>query len=101
MSDDDARQLPVTVDAATLRSFGSSTWTTDVGPVDVLQDLPVRGGRRTYEELIERAIARRVHGVVIHIAALDDIVARKEFTDRAKDRAALPELRELQQRRLQ
>jgi hypothetical protein len=98
MSDEEARELPLTVDAETLRSFGSSTWTTDSGPVDVLADLPVTGGRRSYDELIQRAVARRVHGVVIHLAALDDIVASKEFANREKDREALPELRRLQQR---
>ena len=36
MTDDEARQLPVIVDAATLRAFGSSTWTTDAGPLDIL-----------------------------------------------------------------
>jgi hypothetical protein len=35
---------------------------------------------------------------VIYLAALDDIVASKEFADRDKDREALPELHELQQR---
>jgi hypothetical protein len=98
MSDEEARQLPVSVDAATLRSFGSSTWTTDAGPVDVLGELPTAGGRRNYDELIQRAVPRRVHGLVIHLAALDDIVASKEFANRDKDRDALPELRELQRR---
>ena len=96
MSDDDARRLPVTIDAETLRSFGSSTWTTDAGPVDVLADLPVKGGRRTYDELVQRSVQRRVHGAVIHLAALDDIVDSKEFANRQKDNEALPELRELQ-----
>ena len=99
MSDEAARKLPVIVDAATLRSFVSSTWSTDAGPADVLGDLPAAGGRRTYGDLLGRAVPRSVHGVVIHIAALDDIVASKESADRSKDRAALPELHELQRRR--
>lgn len=99
MSDEDARRLPVIVDATTLRSFGSSTWMTDAGPVDVLGELAVTGGRRDYDELITRAVARQVHGIVIHLAALEDIVASKEHADRDKDREALPELRRLEQRR--
>lgn len=98
MSDEESRRLPVTVDAATLRSFVSSTWTTDAGPVDVLGDLPVAGGRRAYEDLAARAVPRTVHGVVIYLASLDDIVASKEFADRDKDRRALPELHDLQRR---
>jgi hypothetical protein len=48
MSDEEARQLPVTLDASTLCSFGSSTWTTDAEPIDVLPKPPVGGGRRSY-----------------------------------------------------
>lgn len=32
MTDEEARQLPLRMDAATLSAFGSSTWTTDAGP---------------------------------------------------------------------
>ena len=92
MTDDEARQLPMTVDAETLRSFGSSTWATDAGPVDVLGELPVAGGRRSYAELRTRAVARRVHGVVIYFAALDNIVASKEH----QGSRSAPELHELQ-----
>ena len=54
LTDEEARQLPVTIDAATLQAFGSTTWTTDAGPLDVLRELPVTGGRRTFDELIQR-----------------------------------------------
>lgn len=96
MTDEEARQLPVIVDASTLRSFGSSTWTTDAGPLDVLAELPDRDGHRhSYDELATRRVAAEVDGIRVHVAALDDIVASKEFADRAKDHEALPELREL------
>jgi hypothetical protein len=98
LTDEEARRLPVIVDAATLRGFASSTWMTDAGPVDVLADLAVAGGRRAYEELASRAVPRSVHGVVVYLASLADIIASKEFADREKDRAALPELIELQRR---
>ena len=39
MSDEEARQLPLRLDAATLAAFGSSTWTTDAGPLDLLVEL--------------------------------------------------------------
>jgi hypothetical protein len=45
MTDDEARQLPIELDAATLRAFGSSTWMTDSGPIDVLRELRDRQGR--------------------------------------------------------
>lgn len=98
MSDDEARRLPVTLDAATLRAFGSSTWMTDGGPLDILRDLPVSGGHRTYDELAARHVDAELGGITVHIAALDDIVDSKEHAGRDKDLDALPELRELQRR---
>ena len=55
LTDEEARQLPVTIDAATLQAFGSTTWTTDAGPLDVLRELPVTGDRRrNFDELRQR-----------------------------------------------
>lgn len=98
MTDEEARQLPVSIDAVTLRSFGSSTWMTDAGPIDILHDLPVPNGRRSYEELATRHVIAEIGGIAVHVAALDDIVASKEHANRDKDRDALPELRSLQDR---
>lgn len=98
MTDAEARRLPVTVDALTLQRFGSSTWMTDAGPLDVLRELAVAGGRRPYEELEPRHVVAELSGIMVFVAALDDIVASKEHANRYKDREALPELRELQHR---
>lgn len=101
MSDEEARRLPVALDAATLRSFGSSTWMTDAGPVDVLNEMATTGGgHQGYEELVGRHVVAEIGGLTVRIAALDDIVASKEHAGRDKDREALPELRELQRLRL-
>lgn len=101
MTNEDARQLPVIIDAETLRKFGTTTWMTDAGPLDLLVELrDVRGGRHPYDELVDRAARHRIRSVVVLVADLDDIVSSKEFADRPKDREALPELRELQRRRL-
>lgn len=65
MTDDEARRLPVIVDAATLRAFGSTTWTTDAGALDILLELPDRKGpehlRRTRHSA-SRCGDRRGHG---------------------------------------
>ena len=95
LTDEEARQLPVTIDAATLRAFGSTTWTTDAGPLDVLRELPVTGGRRTFDELVQRCTDVSVDGIVIHLASLDDIIDSKTHADRPKDREALAELHHL------
>lgn len=93
MSDDEARALPVQLDAATLAAFGSSTWMTDAGPLDVLVDLrDASGGHHPYTDLIKRASAISVGGLTVRLAALGDIVASKQYADRPKDRDALPEL---------
>jgi len=65
----------------------------------VLTELPDRvGRRRSYQELAIRRVAQEIGGVIVQLAALDDIVASKEFADRPKDHDALPELRQLQSR---
>lgn len=57
------------------------------------------GGRHAYSDLVATAVPYEVGNIIVKLTALDDIVASKEFAGRAKDHAALPELRELQQRR--
>jgi len=96
MADEEAKQLPVVLDAATLRSFGSSTWMTDAGPVDVPVELrDADGGRHDYEDLESRLVIAEIDDLVVHIASLRDIIASKEFAARPKDVEALPEFRSL------
>jgi len=96
MSDEEAKQLPVQLDGDTLGALEISTWLTDAGGLDVLADLPAADGRRIpYEELARRATTIHGEGFVIRAAALDDIIASKEWANRKKDHEALPELYEL------
>lgn len=96
MSDEEARQLPVRLDAATLASFGSSTWMTNAGPLDLLVELrDESGGRHRYLALFQRSAPIAVGNVILRLASLRDIVASKEFAGRPKDLEVLPELRSL------
>jgi predicted nucleotidyltransferase len=96
LDDDEARQLPVVIDGRSLAQMELSTWRGDAGDFDVLIGIPDRTGRVIpYEELIARAEELQLHGVVVHAAALDDIIASKEWANRPKDQSALPELRAL------
>jgi hypothetical protein len=96
MSDYEARGLPIRLDSLTLAAFGSSTWMTDFGPLDLLIELRgPQGARRSYNDLLERSIEIRVGDVAVRIASLRDIVESKEFASRPKDFEALPELRDL------
>ncbi len=102
MTDEEAKLLPVQLDGRTLESMEISTWMTDAGGLDVLADIPAGDGRRVvYEELAGRANLIQGDGFVIRAAALDDIIASKEWANRAKDREALPELYRLRAARSQ
>ncbi len=99
MSDEEMAALPVRVDAETLARSEISTWRTDAGDIDVLADIPAgAGARRTYEDLLPRSARLDAGGVVVAVANLEDVIESKEWANRDKDRAALPELRELAER---
>ena len=96
LTEEEARSLPVRIDAESLARMDISTWCTDAGDVDVLAAIPTRdGGRAVYDDLVPRAARMQVDGIVVRVAALSDIIASKEWADRPKDRDALPELRRL------
>ncbi|MDA2988002.1 MAG: hypothetical protein O2815_02880 [Actinomycetota bacterium] len=96
MTDDEARKLPLRLDAATLAAFGSSTWTTDAGPLDLLVELrDPSGGRHPYGDLVSRSLDVSVGDLTISVASLDDIIASKKYAGRPKDLDALPELQAL------
>jgi hypothetical protein len=96
MTDDEARQLPLRLDAVTLAAFGSSTWTTDAGPLDLLVELrDPAGGRHPYGDLASRALDVTVGDLMISVASLEDIIASKKYAGRPKDLDALPELQAL------
>ena len=70
MTDEEARQLPVQLDAEIVAAFGSSTWMTDAGPLDLLVELRDRdGGRHQYADLLGRAVRYEVGTVTVLLAA--------------------------------
>lgn len=100
LTDAEAAALPTQLSADTLGRMEISTWRTDAGDFDVLTDIPAGDGNRLrYDELVGRASVQDVNGLAVRVAALDDVIASKEWADRPKDRRALPELRELASRR--
>ncbi|MDQ6688360.1 MAG: nucleotidyl transferase AbiEii/AbiGii toxin family protein [Actinomycetota bacterium] len=100
LSDEEAALLPTPLDSDTLGRMEISTWRTNGGDLDVLTDIPARDGHRLrYEDVIQRAAVQEVHGIAVRVAALEDVIASKEWADRPKDHEALPELRELAARR--
>lgn len=99
MTDEEMRRLPVRIDAETLARSEMSTWRTDAGDIDLLADIPSgHGDRRTYGDLLSGAARLDTAGIKVVVASLEDIVKSKEWANREKDRASLPELRELLRR---
>ncbi len=97
----DAESIELTRHLPSPEFFGRgeiTTWMTDAGPLDILHDIPARDGARlTYDELSARATTHDYEGGIrILVAALDDIVASKQWANRPKDQRALPELEALQ-----
>ncbi|MGH9164216.1 MAG: hypothetical protein ACRDZW_01725 [Acidimicrobiales bacterium] len=99
VSDEDAKLLPVQLDALTFTRMELSTWRTDAGAVDVLVNMPDRTGRRLfYEDLAPNARLLDGPGFAVRAAGLADIIASKEWADRPKDHDALGELHAIQRR---
>ena len=98
LSDEESAKLPVQVTGSSLVRLEISTWRTDAGDLDILAAIPDRDGRHMrYPELVDRASTLGLDGIVVRVAALDDVIASKEWANRPKDRDALPELRSLRQ----
>jgi hypothetical protein len=93
LSDEESAALTVPLDGAWLRNQEITTWRTNAGDFDVLCNMPARDGtRKRYEDLIDRAEHVEMYTSVVRVAALDDIIASKQWANRPKDIDALPEL---------
>ncbi len=75
--------------------FNTLTTRTNVGDLDICLRPDAPGGRQfAYDDLARNALVIELPPDV-PVAALEDVIASKEASNRAKDRAALPELRDL------
>lgn len=87
--------LPFAHNAQSLRDVSVLNLVTRLGELDLV----VRpAGDADYSQMASRQLMIRVHDTELPLAALDDVIASKEAAGRAKDRTALPILRELQRR---
>ncbi|MCA1703572.1 MAG: nucleotidyltransferase [Actinobacteria bacterium] len=78
--------LEAPLDAKMLRSVSVVTLLTDAGPFDVLFAPP---GAPVYEELKARSVEVREYGLVVRVAAIEDLIAMKRAAGREKDAAHL------------
>jgi predicted nucleotidyltransferase len=88
--------LPFRLDAESLALGSNFTFTTDVGPLDLLGWVEPFGG---YDELIVRAERIDLGGIRVGVIGLDDLIAIKRHLNRAKDQAALVQLEALKRLR--
>ena len=95
------QDIELSPDAVLISGMEIGCWITDVGQVDVLLGIPRESRRELarYKELRENSPTLTLAGGTVAIAALKDVIRLKvkEIADREKDRAALPELRRLEQ----
>ena len=83
--------LPFACDAAFLGQMKLLNLTTEFGDLDLSFEPSGTGG---YEELSSRAVRYDLgEGLLVRVAALEDIIRSKEAANREKDRQALPTLR--------
>jgi len=90
-TEDDSEGLPFACDAAFLRQMKLLNLTTRFGDLDLSFEPSGTGG---YAELSPRAVPYDLgEGLLVRVAALEDIIRSKEAANREKDRQALPTLR--------
>jgi predicted nucleotidyltransferase len=84
--------LPFVPDAKTLAAGGNFTFSTRLGPVDILA-YPT--GAPPYERVREGAATIDIGGRTVRVASLDHLIAMKEAAGRRKDKLMATEYREL------
>jgi hypothetical protein len=78
--------VPVLLDARTLRAGDHFTLSTSAGPLDVLG---TPSGTKGFADLDADATDEEVDGVTIRVASIEDLIRMKRASGRAKDRIAL------------
>ena len=84
--------IAVPWDAEFFRNVLNVTLITDMGPVDLLAEVP---GVNGFEELWSRAQEMPLFGVAVRVASIDDLVRMKTATGRPKDNEHAMQLRAL------
>lgn len=90
------RRRPLDKVIKDLAAGGTARLRTDLGALDVLAEIPADGDFG-FGAILERASQMSLGRQRISVIALDDLIAIKEQTGRAKDMARLPELRRLRE----
>lgn len=84
--------VPFLLDAETLEKGDCFTFTTDLGPLDILG---TPAGTQGYDDLAAAAVETDVGGFAVLIASLPDLIAMKAAAGRPKDREMIENLEAL------
>jgi hypothetical protein len=84
--------LPFQIDARTLANGANFIFDTEFGSFDVLGDI---AGISSYEKLRKASDLRRIAGVMVRVASLDDLISMKRAANRVKDQLMVVEYVEL------
>jgi hypothetical protein len=84
--------VPFPCDATFLSRISIANLTTRHGDLDVSFE---PAGTKGYDDLRRHAVTYDLDGLPVAVASIDDVIRSKRAADRAKDRAALPELEAL------
>jgi predicted nucleotidyltransferase len=82
--------LPFNLDLRTLRNGLNFTLTTDLGPIDLLGEIP---GARSYEELLNDSFEIKEQDLAFRCVTLPRLIQLKNAAGRPKDLESLAELR--------
>jgi predicted nucleotidyltransferase len=88
--------LPFRFDAETLRHGLNFTFTTDLGPVDLLGEMSGVGG---YEAALRRSIDAVMFDLPVRVIGLDGLIEAKRAAGRPKDFEAIAELEIIREER--
>ena len=84
--------LPFQLDAQTLANGANFTFDTEFGSFDILGDI---AGVKSYEGLRKASELKRIAGVEVRVASLDDLISMKRAANRVKDQLMVVEYVEL------
>ena len=90
-----AKNIPFILDAGSLRRGLNFTFTTDVGPLDLLGEVR---GVGFYEDVLDGSITHNLFGYRFPIIDIGKLISAKRSAGRPKDLIAIPELEAIQER---
>lgn len=90
----DKEFLPFPFDANTLRQGLNFTLMTDLGPLDLLGEVP---GLGVYGDFVQSAVTIELFGCNLRVLSLDDLIRAKRAAARTKDLLLLQELEVLRE----